>query len=112
MFARKDLSKSNGAQSSPGGLPQEYSSRFKAEAQPGESPLAWLKLDLNANLRFDDGLVVLTDRRVIAFEPHNGKPPASSADVWPLYATTALTAAEHGGVGSLELFSGEKRLAR
>jgi ATP-binding cassette subfamily B protein len=112
MFARKDLSTTNDSPPVGGIVPSAYSARFKVEAQPRESPIAWLQLDLDADLHFADGLVVLTDRRLIAFEPQNGETTPPAVEAWPLYATSGLTASEHAGVGSLELFSGEKRLAR
>src|SRR4051794_36713385 len=106
MFARNDLSTTNGSASLTGGVSPSYLARVKVEVQPGESPIAWLQLDLDADLRFADGLVVLTDRRLIAFEPQNGQPTSSAVEAWPLYATSGLVASEHAGVGSLELFSG------
>jgi ATP-binding cassette subfamily B protein len=95
------------------GIPQPFQAQFRACALSGETPVAWLETDLDASLRFTAGLVLLTDRRVVAFattEDH--KPQASGQQAWTLDATTNLVANEHAGVGALELFWGEARVAR
>ena len=76
--------------------------------QPDESPLAWFEPDLNTELQYAQGLVVLTDRRVIGFEPEQqspqqwvGRQPAKPWQSWPLDAETTLRAREHAGVGKL-----------
>src|SRR6476660_4218056 len=112
MFARSQLSITDGSKGSATGLPAPFAAMFRGQAAPGESAIAWLELDLDADLHFAQGMVVLTERRLIAFEPVNGKPRSAPAETWPRYATTAWTAAEQGGVGALELFAGDKRLGR
>jgi ATP-binding cassette subfamily B protein len=81
---------------------------------PGEQPLAWLETDLTTDLRFADGLLVLTDRRLLAFRPLNGRPDSGSQILaeWPLDPSMQLTADEHAGVGALTLARGEELIAR
>src|SRR5256885_6261007 len=96
-----------------GRLPSSDAARFQASAIPGESLIAWLQTDLDAELRYANGLVILTDRRLISFaSTHGPLSPAADAQTWTLDASTNLQAEEHAGVGTLELFAGDARVAR
>jgi ATP-binding cassette subfamily B protein len=108
MQARKPLTSSGPGNGSGNSLPRPFATAFVACAMPGESPVAWIETDLDANLRYAPGLVVLTPRRLLGFTA------AQSNDVqeWPLGPLTSLRADEHAGVGTLALFAGETRLAR
>ena len=46
-------------------LPNERQGEVIALLEPGERLLAWFAPDLDAQLNFTEGLVVLTDRRVL-----------------------------------------------
>ncbi|MDR2506719.1 MAG: ABC transporter ATP-binding protein/permease [Candidatus Accumulibacter sp.] len=75
------------------------------QLEGGESVLAYFETDLDAGLRYSGGLVVLTDRRLLA---------ATCSGDWrffPYGAGTMLTRQDHAGVGTLELFDGAARLA-
>jgi ATP-binding cassette subfamily B protein len=71
-----------------------------------ETPLAWLETDLDAKLRFSRGIVVLTTWRLLARTDGDAE--------WQSHALrpeSRLTRRDHAGVGSLELFDDEGRLA-
>lgn len=70
-----------------------------------ELVLGWFEPDLDADLRFAEGLVVLTDSRLLAA----GADGAWSS--WPLVEIEALRARERAGVGTLDLLNTEGRLA-
>ncbi len=82
--------------------------RRTAESQfaPGETPLAWLEVDLDARLHYARGLVVLTDRRLLDVEP------AGSVRSWPLAEIHGLRAKEQGGVGVLDLLGSDRLVAQ
>ncbi len=65
-----------------------------------------LELDLDSRLRFDNGLVVVTDRRVLA------KAPSETAwRNWGYRPGLALRHHDHGGIGTLELVDAAGQLA-
>ena len=65
-----------------------------------------LELDLDGRLNFDKGLVVVTDRRVLA------KAPSESAwRDWGYRPGLALRHHDHGGIGTLELVDAAGQLA-
>ncbi len=84
---------------------------------PDETPLAWFEPDLNRDLCYADSLVLLTDRRVLSFEPGNGSPLQGEAcslvlaESHPLGPDSRFEAREFGGIGRLDLADGERRLA-
>ncbi len=87
-------------------LPAAWQAEVVAQLAPDEPIIAWLELDLDKNLHFSRGLLVLTDRRLLA-------KTAQAAD-WQSHSSRAglrLTRHDHAGVGSLELFDADARLA-
>jgi ATP-binding cassette, subfamily B, bacterial len=100
------------AQNADVSLPQQFAEGFQACALSAEFPVAWLQTDLDDDLRYASGLVLLTDRRLIAFAPLNAKRSSSDVQTWTLDNATSLQSDEHAGIGTLELFSGNARLAR
>ena len=93
-----------GASSMP--LPSSWQAPVDAELAAQEKIVAWFEIDLDRELRFSPGLVVVTDRRVLA----------RSADEasWQSHAFRPglrLSRRDHSGVGSLELFDATRRLA-
>ena len=50
-------------------LPESWRSEIVAALAEGESVIACLELDLTLHLRFDSGIVVLTDRQWLAKTP-------------------------------------------
>ena len=67
----------------------------------GEHVLAWLETDLDTALRFQPGIVVLTNRRIL-----------TPTGCWTLSAFLNLGHHDHAGVGTLELDDGTATLAR
>jgi ATP-binding cassette subfamily B protein len=82
------------------------SDELRAELAAGENVLAALSVDLDPQLRFGQGLLVLTDRRLLARAPR-----ATTWTSWPLAPGLQLRHADHAGVGSLELCDSRARLA-
>ena len=50
-------------------LPADLRGMVEAQLAAGETPLAWLELDLDTRLHYARGLLVLTDRRLIDVGP-------------------------------------------
>lgn len=73
----------------------------------GETILAWLELDLDAQLRFARGLLVVTDRQLLARQ--DGETEWQS---WSLRPNLSLLHHDHAGVGTLELHDERARLRR
>ena len=71
-----------------------------------ENVLEVLPVDLSAALRFDQGWLVLTPQRVLAWEPGG-----SAWQAWPLALDLSVRLHDHGGVGTLSLHRPEARLA-
>jgi ATP-binding cassette subfamily B protein len=72
---------------------------------PGESLRAVFQPDLDGRLKYSDGLVVLTDRRLLARESPDAKLVA-----WPLAQVERLLARDRGGLGTLEALGTNTRL--
>ena len=78
----------------------------RAELGEGETVLAQLELDLDAALRFVPGVLVLTDRRLLARQSGD-----AAWQAWSLGAGLVLRHHDHAGVGALELHDAHARLA-
>ena len=70
---------------------------------PGETIVAWTRLDLDGGLRFNEGLLALTSQRLLARD-------ADGWQEWQLSADLVLVSRDHAGVATLELFNGARRL--
>jgi ATP-binding cassette subfamily B protein len=71
-----------------------------------ENVLGSLEVDLDARMHFAQGLLVLTSRRLLAWEPSGGV-----WSEWALRPGLALKMSDHAGVGALELSDEVQRLA-
>lgn len=71
-----------------------------------ENVLGSLEVDLDARLHFGHGLLLLTDRRLQAWEPSTG-----AWTEWALDPALRLKISDHAGVGCLELLDQNRRLA-
>ena len=87
-------------------LPDEWLGRVGSQLSGDEKVLAWLAIDLNSRLRFAPGLIVLTQRRLLALSADDGNWQSHE-----LRDGLSLTRRDHSGVGSLELVDSNSRLA-
>ncbi|HQR60706.1 MAG TPA: ABC transporter transmembrane domain-containing protein, partial [Methylophilaceae bacterium] len=88
-------------------LPEPWRDEAAARLAAGENAVAWLEVDLDSQLHFAHGLVIVTELRILA------KPDEASAwQDWPLQPGMALRHHDHAGVGSLELVGNQALLAR
>ncbi|MCL2523627.1 MAG: ABC transporter ATP-binding protein/permease [Betaproteobacteria bacterium] len=87
-------------------LPAPWSVPVSAVLEADETPQSWLETDLDEGLAFASGLLLLTDRRLLAWSA-----AGASARSWDLAAGLTLGQHDHAGVGTLELFDAAGRLA-
>ena len=82
--------------------------------EPDERVVASCHFDLDANLRFTDGVIVLTDRRLVADAPASadGAAPDVGLRSWPLDPTTTIDVHLRSAVGRIELSQGGHVVAR
>ena len=88
-------------------IPQAWRSEVTAQLTAGENTVAAVKIDLDANLHFAEGLIVISDRRIIARAP--------GEIIWQdwLYRDGLLIKYHDGtGVNYLDLADKTGRLAR
>lgn len=98
-------------------LPDPWRVSLEAElasrpGMPAETVLAWLEVDLDRRLHFTEGVVVVTDRRVLARD--NAQDAGNGQGgwrQWPIGAELTLHHGDHAGVGTLELQDRSGRLA-
>ncbi|HEY9279813.1 MAG TPA: ABC transporter ATP-binding protein, partial [Eoetvoesiella sp.] len=88
-------------------LPAHWQGLLAPRLLPGETVLAWLEMDLDAKLHFVPGLLVVTDRHLLAKEAG-----AHDWQSWPLRKGLELLHHDHAGVGTLELHDERARLRR
>jgi len=81
--------------------------------------LAWFEPDLDLQLNFSQGLVLLTDTRLISLsekdgdsEPHSSGYDQMNSKAWHLSPDTTLQAREKGGASSLELVNCQGLMAQ
>jgi ATP-binding cassette subfamily B protein len=87
-------------------LPADWRGEVELRLEQDERPVASVELDLDDRLRYAPGLLVLTERRLIAAGPDR-----SAWRSWPLQGDQVLELSDHGGVGSLELRDANARIA-
>ena len=93
--------------------PQSATKRF--ELEPGETAVASCRFDLDANLHFTDGSILLTDRRVVADPPASADGEAASDSEprsWRLDPTTTIDVRLRSAVGRIELSQHGRVVAR
>lgn len=94
------------------GPPPELASRLAACLLAGEQSVAWAATDLDQQLRFAKGYVVLTNSRVLVFRPGAARGETAPEQSWNLAASSKLEADEHAGLGTLQLSAGDEVLVR
>jgi ATP-binding cassette subfamily B protein len=87
-------------------LPDHWQDEVEKKLSPGENVSSSVEVDLDAKLRFTKGIVVVTNRRLIARAPGE----AEWRD-WTWRPGLQLKHHDHAGVGHLELLDGQGRLA-
>ncbi|VXC71517.1 ABC transporter ATP-binding protein [Massilia sp. 9I] len=89
-----------------GVLPEHWQNDVAKQLAPGENVLTGVEVDLDAKLRFKKGLVVVTDRRLLAKTPGE-----DGWRDWGYRPGLTLRHHDHAGVGHLELVDTEGLLA-
>ena len=87
-------------------VPASWLPALQAFLPPGETPVASVELDLDTHLRFASGIVIVTDRRLLARNAGD-----SDWKEWSYRQHMGLGHHDHAGVGTLELFDQNGRLA-
>ncbi len=82
---------------------------------PGETPLVWMEFDLDDQLHYARGLVVLSDRRLLSVGPLTGAAKSGGNleeffRSWPIDSSLTLRIKEQSGTGILELAGPDKLL--
>lgn len=88
-------------------LPSAWAAQAESQLSDGERALAWMEIDLDTHLHFASGLIVITNRRILASK--------ESDRIWREWAYReglTLIRYDHSGVGSLELLDADSLLAR
>ncbi|MES2162856.1 MAG: ABC transporter ATP-binding protein [Pseudomonadota bacterium] len=94
---------SNSSQSE---LPERWRSEIQAQLSQGENVVSALEVDLDEQLRFAKGIILVTERGVLARAPGR-----SDWQRWPFAKDLLLKHHDHAGVGHLELIDDGGRLA-
>ena len=87
-------------------LPDPWLGEIASTLTDTENILAWVELDLDTRLQFSQGLVVVTNQRVLARTIDE-----EAWDSWTFHAGLTLAHHDHAGVGTLELRDDQARLA-
>lgn len=86
------------------GLPGNWRGALSDRLAEDETIVAWLLTDLSTQLRYSEGLIVLTDQRLLAKEAED-----SDWRSWPLEPGLKMQHHDHAGVGTLELHDAHAR---
>jgi ATP-binding cassette subfamily B protein len=99
-------------------LSQQQLALLEGQLEPGEAVLATLSPNLDIELNYATGLLVLTNRRLLALDPHSAAPRTTAAQSdggrwssWRLNSVSALRSHDRAGLGMLELLGPNGRLA-
>ena len=87
----------------------------RIELLPGERLVATARFDLDRDLRFTEGWLALTDRRLLGDTPASADGATTSPDglhAWLLDDASCLDVRVRGGVGRVELSRAGQVLAR
>ena len=89
-------------------LPFEWKASASAQLSPQENVLAWLEVDLDVQLQFAKGLLIVTDQRILSANPR-----ASGLDwqCWTLQSGWVMDHFDYAGVGTLSLRSSSEQIA-
>lgn len=87
-------------------IPEKWRTEVELHLVADENALTSVEVDLDARLHFVSGLVLLTDKRLLARSPGEAQWQA-----WPIRQDLQLTHHDHAGVGHLELTDANGLLA-
>ncbi len=93
-------------------LPTEWDADLRRQLEPGERLICWFAPDLDVGLQYKEGLVVLTDRRIVAAEAAGPDLDGATWSSWDLDGKLSIRLRDRAGLGSLELLAPERRIAR
>ncbi|WP_137894721.1 ABC transporter ATP-binding protein [Ramlibacter sp. 2FC] len=88
------------------GLPVAWQAEVVPQLQTIENVSGWLEVDLDAQLRYSPGLVIVTEQRLVARAPGE-----KNWQTWDFRPGLSLQHHDHAGVGTLELHDEGGRLA-
>jgi ATP-binding cassette subfamily B protein len=93
-------------------LPVGRHREVQSRLEPGETLVAWFAPDLDERLFYAEGLVLLTERRLLA-HALDGRADSNGPhwQAWPLEPDMTLRCELHAGVGTLDLVTSSGRLA-
>ena len=86
-------------------LPDAWRASVQSRLSGKEETQAWLEINLDTHLNFSPGLLLITGQRLLAFD----KP--QTAIEYHYRDGLRIQQHDHGGVGCIELFDGDVRLA-
>ncbi|MBU6224351.1 MAG: ABC transporter ATP-binding protein/permease [Burkholderiales bacterium] len=89
-------------------LPFYWKASALAQLTPLENVLACLEVDLDTQLQFSKGLLIVTDQRVLSAGPASPEPEWRS---WPLQSGWVMEHFDYAGVGTLSLRNSVEQLA-
>ncbi|MFN5580631.1 MAG: ABC transporter ATP-binding protein [Akkermansiaceae bacterium] len=95
------------SQSTTAFAPEPWRSEIAANLTQSESVIACLELDLDLQLSFNQGIIVLTDRHLLAKDPGE-----KEWKRWELSPGLTLSHRDHSGVGTMDLKDEKGLLAR
>ena len=87
-------------------VPDSWHRELEKKLASGENVLSSVEVDLDARLRFKRGIIVVTERRLLARAPGEAE-----WREWPYLPGLELLHHDHAGVGHLELVDQQGRLA-
>ncbi|VCU69312.1 Putative multidrug export ATP-binding/permease protein [Pigmentiphaga humi] len=87
-------------------LPDAWRDQALPSMAEGESLCAWVELDLDTDLRYARGLLILTERRLLS-----AAQGVQGWKAWPLHEGLKLALSDHAGVVGIELADARERLA-
>ena len=88
-------------------MPESWRSEIVAATADQETVIGWIELDLNLSLRFEPGIIVLTDRQLLAKSLSD-----SEWQRWEIQTNLVLKHRDRAGVGTLDLLNKNGLLAR
>ncbi len=89
-------------------LPARLQPALRVALQPGEQILAWFQPNLDESLQFGRGLVLLTDRAVLGFQPVPENATIPSLDRYPLNEIESIKKLDRSGLAILELLGTDR----